>query len=73
MLAANGNAPRLVDLVTTRQQRKKAIKILIQQLQIVLFAEKQYLVNMSCYSQHDEAEQAVSAMEEALDILNDVY
>lgn len=64
-------------LVTTRQQRKQAIKILIQQLQIVLAAEKRYLDDLPddlpCCTQYDEADQAVGAMEEALSFLSDVY
>ena len=64
-------------LVTTRQQRRKALKILIQLLQIILTAEKRYMADMSvnllASSQYDDSEQAVSAMEEALDLLNDVY
>ena len=63
-------------LVTTRQQRRKALKILIQLLQIILTAEKRYMTDMSdnllASSQYDDSEQAVSAMEESLDLLNDV-
>jgi len=64
-------------LVTTRQQRKKALNILIQLLHIVLSAEKRFIadlhINQLGSSQHDVADQAVEALHEAIDILEDVY
>jgi hypothetical protein len=64
-------------LVTTRQQRRKALKILTQLIQIVLAAEKRYIadmhVNQLSSSQYDEADHSVSVLSEALDILEDVY
>ena len=63
--------------VTTRQQRRKALKILIQLLQIVLAAEKRYMDdipdNHPDSSLYDDAGQTVGAMEEALEILGDAY
>jgi len=63
--------------VETRQQRKKALKVLVQILQIVLSAEKQYLDDMAdCRfgsDKYDDADQAIRAIDEALEILENAY
>lgn len=62
---------------TTRQQRRRAVKILMEQIEKIMDAEQQYKENIpsnlegSCL--YEAAEQAVSAFEEALDILNEAY
>jgi hypothetical protein len=61
----------------TRQQRRKALARLIEQLGAIADAEQSYLGNIpenlqsSCL--HDAAEQTVSALDEALNILAEAY
>jgi len=64
-------------LVTTQKQRKKALKILIQLVQIILNAEKRFLAELPKTlldsPQCDIAEQAVDSLCQAIDILQDAY
>jgi hypothetical protein len=63
--------------VTTRRQRKRAISIMIQILKILSSAEKQHMDNIPDHqlgsSQYDDAEQAICALDEALDCLEGAY
>ena len=61
----------------TRQKRRKALKSLVDQLEALMGAEQSYLENIpenlqsSC--RYEDAEQTVSALEEALEILGEAY
>ena len=61
----------------TRQLRRKVLKSLIQQLEEILHAEQQYLDNIPANLQNSQvyeaAELTVTALEEALNILNEAY
>ena len=63
--------------VKTRQLRRKAIISLIQQTEAILDAELQYRdnipINLQNASIYEAAEQAVSALEEVLNNLYEVY
>ena len=63
--------------VTTRQQRRKAIVGVILRVEAIADAEQEYMYNIPINLQNSEryeaAEQAVSALEEALSILHNVY
>jgi hypothetical protein len=61
----------------TRQLRRKALKTLVQQLESIMGAEQRYMENIPENLQnsrmYESAEQSVSALEEALCILAEVY
>ena len=61
----------------TRQLRRKAVTALIQQTEAILDAELQYKdnipINLQNASNYEAAEQAVSALEEVLNNLYEVY
>jgi rRNA maturation protein Rpf1 len=63
--------------VTTRQKRRKAVLAVILQVEAVADAEQEYMENIPINLQNSEryeaAEQAVSALEEALCILHNIY
>lgn len=63
--------------VTTRQKRRKATVSVILQVEAIADAEQLYMENIPINLQNSEryelAEQAVSALEEALEILHNVY
>jgi hypothetical protein len=65
------------DICSTRQRRRKALVSLIAQLEEICGAEKQYWDNIPINLQngpaYEAAEQAVSAMEEALELLYHAY
>lgn len=62
---------------TTRQQRRKALYSVIARIQEIMDAEQNYMDNIPENLQnsalHDAAEQAVSALDEALTILSEAY
>lgn len=64
-------------LLRTRQLRRKAVTMLIQQIEAIINAEQEYINNIPANLQnsrvYDTAEQTVSALEEALNILNEAY
>ena len=72
-----GYNPKKTVQVTTRQQRRKAIVGVILQVEAIADAEQEYMYNIPINLQNSEryeaAEQAVSALEEALGILHNVY
>ena len=74
---ANINKKPKADPYGTRQRRRKALYSLITQLEGILDAEQDYWWNIPINMQNGEryaaAEQAVSAMEEALDTLHQAY
>ena len=61
----------------TRQQRRKALAMLIGQLEAIMDAEQSYQENipenLQNGSLYDAAEQTVSALDDALNILGDAY
>lgn len=63
--------------VTTRTQRRKTLSLLIKHIEAVLDAETNYMDNIpeslqnSC--RYEAAEQAIAALEEALDTLSTVF
>jgi len=63
--------------VATRQQRRKAILILVKQLDAIILAERHYCFNISgnmqLYYQCVASEQVVIALEEALRILKEAF
>lgn len=63
--------------VATRQKRRKALLAVIRQLEAIADAEQDYMnnipVNLQNSQRYEAAEQAASALEEALDILHNVY
>jgi hypothetical protein len=63
--------------VTTRPQRRKTLALLILHIEAVMEAETDYMEaipdNLRSSVRYDAAEQAVSALEEALGNLMDVY
>jgi len=62
---------------STRQQRRKALNSVIAQIQEIMDAEQNYMDNIPENLQnsvsHDAAEQTVSALDEALSVLNEAY
>ena len=67
----------LVINVDTRQQRRKAIGKIIAEIEAIMTAELQYSEsipeNLRGSIRYEAAEEAVSALEEAIDILSGVY
>jgi len=65
------------DICSTRQKRRKALISLIIQLEEIWDAEKQYWhnipINLQNGQAYEDAEQAVTAMEEALELLHQAY
>ena len=65
------------DPCSTRPLRRKSLISIIAQLENICEAEKQYLdnipTNLQSGSAYEAAEQAVSAMEEALELLYQAY
>jgi len=72
-----GNKTPKTEPYGTRQLRRKALYSLMTQLEGILDAEQAYWQNIPANMQNGEryeaAEQAVSAMEEALDMLHQAY
>jgi len=62
---------------STRQRRRKALVSVITQLEEIFYAEKQYLdnipINLQNAPAYEAAEQAATAMEEALGLLYQAY
>ena len=71
----SGGPPK--SLYETRQKRRKALSAMIAQLEEIMEAEQGYMSNIPENLQnsglYEAAEQAVSAMEEALDALGGAY
>jgi hypothetical protein len=69
--------PRPPDPYATRQKRRRALKALVDQLEAIMDAEQRYLDaipdNLQGSRHYDEAEQAVSAFEEAMTSLAEAY
>ena len=65
------------DNVATRQHRRKAVKAVIARIEAVMEAESRYKdcipENLTGSRLYDAAEETVSALEAALDILNEAY
>jgi hypothetical protein len=65
------------DTCSTRQRRRKALVSLIVQLEEICDAEKQYLdnipINLQNGDRYEAAEQAYTALEEALALLYQAY
>jgi len=63
--------------VKTRAMRRKAVKAVVGIIEAVLDAEAGYMdnipPNLQSSQPHDAAQQAVEALEEALDILSEAY
>jgi hypothetical protein len=63
--------------VKTRQQRRKATFAVIQQLEAIADAEQEYMdnipINLQNSQRYEAAEQAASALEEALGILHNAF
>jgi hypothetical protein len=66
-----------VDMYRTRLLRRNGLKALIPHLEAMRDAEQGYLdampANLETSPMHEAAEQTVSALEDALDILSDAY
>ena len=69
--------PRDSIKVSTKQQRRKALSALIEQLENILGAESQYMenipVNLRNSVRHDAASQSTQALKAAIDNLNEIY
>jgi hypothetical protein len=65
------------DICSTRQRRRKALVSVITQLEEIFYAEKQYWdnipINLQNAPAYEAAEQAATAMEEALGLLYQAY
>jgi hypothetical protein len=65
------------DVCSTRQRRRKALVSVIEQLEQICDAEKQYWdnipINLQSGQAYEDAEQAVTAMEDALGLLYQAY
>jgi hypothetical protein len=65
------------DISSTRQKRRKALVEVITQLEEICYAEKDYWdnipINLQNGERYEAAEQAYSAMEEALALLYQAY
>jgi len=65
------------ELINTRNGRRKSLQTIIQQLEQIKAAEEKYLSNIPdnlCGSvRYENAEQCISDIEEAIDILNVAY
>jgi len=63
--------------VDTRQQRRKALGVLVEQLEMVMDAESQYMENIPENLQnsirYEAAGRSVQALQEAIDNLNEVF
>ena len=74
--AGHSSVPSIA-LYATRQKRRKALKSLTGQLEAILSAEQQYVDNIPANLQnsrlYDAAEQTVTALEDALNILSEAY
>lgn len=70
------NASGITD-ATTRDRRRRLIKSIIRQVELVKDAEEQYLENMPenlhGSERHDAAESCIAALEEALALLAEAY
>ena len=73
----NGNKKTFTYAYATRQQRRKAIQTMIEQIGTILDAEQQYQdnipPNLESSRMYEAAEHAVTALEEAMDILAEAY
>ena len=69
--------PRHALKVSTRQQRRKALNVLVQQLEAIRSAELQYMENIPENLQnsirYEAASQSMQALQDAIDNLNEVY
>jgi len=65
------------DICSTRQRRRRALVSIITQLEEIFYAEKQYWdnipINLQNAPAYEAAEQAATAMEEALELLYQAY
>jgi len=63
--------------IATRQQRRKALVILIEQLEAIMDAESQYMENIPENLQnsirYEAASQSTRTLQDAIDNLNEVY
>ena len=75
-LAGNRKKPRK-ELLKTRGGRRKLMDTLCRQLESIKEAESRYLENMpanlQCSANYEIAEESISEMEEALEILSRAY
>jgi len=74
----SGHIPKKTEPnVTTRQQRRRALSKAILLLEAIADAEQDYKdnipINLQNSQRYEAAEQAASALEEALDILHNTY
>jgi len=73
----SGNISQKPLSLRTRQLRRRAVIMLVRQIEAVMIAEQDYInnipENLRNSRVYDAAEQTVSALEEALDILNEAY
>ena len=71
------NPPEPTFKVTTRQRRRKALAALIEQLEVIMDAESQYMDNIPENLQnsirHEAASLSIQALQNAIDNLNEVY
>jgi hypothetical protein len=73
-----GHAPKpSADTLTTRQQRRRALNKVMALLEAIMDAEQSYAdnipANLQSSSPHDAAEQTVSVLDEAINILSEAY
>jgi len=70
-------SPEREPKVTTRQQRRKALAVLVEQLGTIMDAESQYMDNIPENLQgsvrYEAASHSVQALQSAIDDLNDAY
>jgi hypothetical protein len=73
----NGPKKRPAFSTASRPQRRKALRLLILQMEAVMAAEQEYLEaipeNLRNSCRYDAAEQTISALIEALEILDNAY
>jgi enamine deaminase RidA (YjgF/YER057c/UK114 family) len=74
---ASHSSKTSADPLATRQQRRRALNKVIALLEAIIDAEQSYAdnfpANLQSSSPHDAAEQTVSALDEAVNILNEAY
>ena len=74
---ARAKTPAPVHAASTRPKRRKQLGVLIRQLEQIRDAEEGYLsnipANLQGSSRYDAAQESVSLMGEAIDILEQVY
>jgi hypothetical protein len=73
-----GNAEKLpAGPYTTRQKRRKALKLLIREVEEIMKAEQRYVdqmpENLESAPMHEAAELAIDSLDEALEILRNAF